>query len=1292
MKKFLSVLLVMVMTVTLLPLQAAFAADVTIGFDFEAYQGSAPTQDPGSFTWVGYNQWETAWQASRFTTTDTWLEPAARGTGTALRLFTKDNTTAAPAAANDRTVYMNRPRSAGPAGGGELWVSFDWMIEDYNAIHKIAMYLYVKNGTTYKNTYHDFFVIDMTGALSALGTKVGMTIKPGEWHTYAVCMSKTNKQLLFYVDDALVHTVEKDHNGNQSTFLFLQEVQPNGVGKLKGSAMQLDNLKIFVPEQPADKRLCGVKNESFSVAQNGGSITFTGTPYNKTAADRPYLLVLNVYDETGHFVARNTLSGMQNVNAAEAPVSVTVDRWGEGWTAKAFVQNSWTDRTPFANKIFNYSGEDAKPTVFVYKNFDATTGGLHDFSIQVSDGSSLVTSGTESYYQLSNTDTTYVSDVLFSGATRELMFEIKVKQVGQGASLSFMNVSGTNGFDQFLTVHADGGFVEAGTQTVGNLVSGEWNHIIVATDFNTNTLSVRLNNEQVASNISRRDNTDVPVKIRFARWNSNASGSILVDDLRVYSGTKPAELSADENEILSILGNDALAKAALTGKHAVHAYSSQIAVNGERKKTDTPAFMQNDVVYAAQNDLSEMLGASVAASAGSSTVSVGSKAITLSDAAVAKNGAIYVPAKELAEKLSMTTQQGERGVLLFAEKYFNLDENTLYEVNDYMQYGRLAPAEVKTLLQAKTSHPRTAMTASDFERVRTAHQNDPNYKTRVDGFIAGRCAPDRAIAPTGTNWYTVNDFMTGYLITGEDYMFQKIRQAVEAMLSMESWRAGNDSLEPAELLMTMAICYDWLYDRWSTEYPDLCARMEQRMVTELDFWETVLNGTDAKLTDSATIGNNITGVCMSSALVGAVAVWDKAPDKASYVIAESMRALEKVMNNFYPAGSWPEGLDYSSYQISRLSHGLSTIQNTLGHDYGFLTAPGFRRFVDFYMAMHGNSGGSNFGDSVEFPTQVYYDGLVFPWAAHVFNSPEIYTLGKRYMEISGRPDYLEHILYYHSEWENLSSSEVQLPLDSYFTTTEDVVLRDSYDKNGVYLAAQFGKTTASHAHYDVGTFILDMLGERWAVDLGKDDYTLPGYFVTGSRDNYYRCRPEGHNLFVINPDEAIGQTYTGFAPVTSFESSEAEAFAIGDLSSVYADDALSAKRGFMLTDNRSSVVIRDEIRTETASTIYWFMQTAATITVVDGDTAILSQNGKQVQLDFVSNASNVELYYTDAVPLASSPNPAGQNQNAGVRRLTIRVPSASSLDLTVRITPVGSAAANTAVPDLPLARWTTQGN
>ena len=212
MKKFLSVLLVMVMTITLLPLPAAFAADVTIGFDFEAYKGSSPTQDPGSFTWVGYNKWETAWSATRFNTTDTWLEPAARGTGTALRLFTKDNTVAAPAAANDRTVFMCRPRNAGPGASGELWVSFDWMIEDYNAIHKIAMYL--------DNVYHDFFAISMTGALSALGTSVGMTIKTGEWHTYAICMSKTNGQLLFYVDDVLVHLVDKVNNAGQSTFLF----------------------------------------------------------------------------------------------------------------------------------------------------------------------------------------------------------------------------------------------------------------------------------------------------------------------------------------------------------------------------------------------------------------------------------------------------------------------------------------------------------------------------------------------------------------------------------------------------------------------------------------------------------------------------------------------------------------------------------------------------------------------------------------------------------------------------------------------------------------------------------------------------------------------------------------------------------------------------------------------------------------------------------------------------------------------------------------------------------------
>ena len=44
------------------------------------------------------------------------------------------------------------------------------------------------------------------------------------------------------------------------------------------------------------------------------------------------------------------------------------------------------------------------------------------------------------------------------------------------------------------------------------------------------------------------------------------------------------------------------------------------------------------------------------------------------------------------------------------------------------------------------------------------------------------------------------------------------------------------------------------------------------------------------------------------------------------------------------------------------------------------------------------------------------------------------------------------------------------------------------------LAVKGGDNKAAHAHLDLGSFVLDAGGVRWAADLGTDDYDLPGYF------------------------------------------------------------------------------------------------------------------------------------------------------------------------------------------------------
>ncbi len=141
-----------------------------------------------------------------------------------------------------------------------------------------------------------------------------------------------------------------------------------------------------------------------------------------------------------------------------------------------------------------------------------------------------------------------------------------------------------------------------------------------------------------------------------------------------------------------------------------------------------------------------------------------------------------------------------------------------------------------------------------------------------------------------------------------------------------------------------------------------------------------------------------------------------------------------------------------------------------------------------------------------------------------------------------------------------------------------------------------GQDGLNHGHLDLGSFVFDANGERWATDLAGDDYNLPSYF-SNLRWTYYRLRAEVHNTLVINPDTSGGQSITASTFITPFVSSNNASGMIADLTSAYAISSKSVKRGIALINNKSQLLIQDEIINKAPSTVYWFFHTSDTLKI-----------------------------------------------------------------------------------------------
>jgi hypothetical protein len=231
------------------------------------------------------------------------------------------------------------------------------------------------------------------------------------------------------------------------------------------------------------------------------------------------------------------------------------------------------------------------------------------------------------------------------------------------------------------------------------------------------------------------------------------------------------------------------------------------------------------------------------------------------------------------------------------------------------------------------------------------------------------------------------------------------------------------------------------------------------------------------------------------------------------------------------------------------------------------------------------------------------------------------------------------------------------------------ILRSAWgDPKALFAGFKAGDNKANHSHLDLGSFVFDALGARWAMDLGSDDYNLPAYFGR-ERWNYYRLRAEGQNTLVLDPGLSPDQDPAAATRITRFHSTPERAFAIADLTSAYKRSAQKVLRGIALLD-RDKLVVQDEIQAAKATDLWWFMHTHASIEIEkDGRAAMLQQAGARLRVSILS-PQDAQFRIMDAKPLPQSPHPERQARNEKVRKLAIHLPEVTETRLTVLLFPI----------------------
>lgn len=600
----------------------------------------------------------------------------------------------------------------------------------------------------------------------------------------------------------------------------------------------------------------------------------------------------------------------------------------------------------------------------------------------------------------------------------------------------------------------------------------------------------------------------------------------------------------------------------------------------------------------------------------------------------------------------------------------------------------VTPSADTVLAKLRKPHPRLILTDDRVAEIRKTARTDPllqkcieDVLRQADRFLKGPKLKYTTRGPGKSRMLRVSreclkrvyTMGLAWRLTGNDAYAEKVKDNLLTVAEFRDWDPDH-FLDTAEMSHAVGIGYDWLYDVLDPE--------ERRKIRE----GLIRNGMEPGIAAyrGARWGGwskgsyNWTLVCNGGLIVGCLAIAETDPQYAREILPAAVRSMPRALASYDPDGAWGEGPGYWGYATRYTVVALAALDTALGEDFGLSDRKGLAEAGTFPIYTCGPTNMLfNYADAVEKPFLGRMPVLF--WLSRRYKRPEYAAVEREILKRSRAAP--EDVIWYQGE------SKSKLPsrsLDKHFDGRVPVTtFRSAWDdENALFVAAKAGYNLAGHAHLDLGSFVMEALGTRWALDLGRDDYALPGYFDMetrkGKRWTYYRLGSLPHNVPLI---DNRNQDPMGTSKVIAFRSSPGEAFVIFDLSLAYKDLDGSVRRGIAMIDDRRAVLVQDEFELAAPHEVAWGLTVDAEVTL-DGRTAILHKEGKELRAEIVSpEAAEFTVESAEQKP--------PQETNKGIRRLMVRLPDRSGkLRVAVLLAPVWDDRGASKVPEItPLEKW-----
>lgn len=554
-------------------------------------------------------------------------------------------------------------------------------------------------------------------------------------------------------------------------------------------------------------------------------------------------------------------------------------------------------------------------------------------------------------------------------------------------------------------------------------------------------------------------------------------------------------------------------------------------------------------------------------------------------------------------------------------------------------------ARIRTIRKAR---PRVLADGGDIRRARrysrtdeTAAQWRAQLRRSADRLVGVEPSPYWKIGPRLQFFQYKNRITTLALAWRLEGDPRYVHQARREMLNAAQYPDWNPRhyLDTAEMTAATALGYDWFHEALDR---DTRRRIRKAIVnkglkTAKCFYR---HG------NGPVVRTSNWGIATNAGLaMGAVAVADTHRKLSGAILGNAVRRVRPAMRRFAGDGSYVEGLGYWRYATEHAVKLTATLESSFGTPFGIAGIGGFSRTGDHALHAIGPGGNvANFGDT---PASLGKTPQLF-WLARRFGRPVDAWLANELREESRSP---LHLLWYSPRMQSPAAAGVSAKRLS--RSLQTAFLRTRWDDpDASYTAVKGGSNAVPHAQPELGNFVFTSGGKRWALDLGLDDYNLPGYFDTRRRHRWYRLSTQGQNTLSVS---GMQQPRTAWAPVTHFSKGRTRSEVVVNLSKAYPA-ARRVHRGVALI-GKNRLMIRDEVSADRVVTVAWAMHTRADVEIsADGRYATLTMGKQRMTARLVGSTSATARF-----SVVSAEQSSPQAPNSGIKRLQIRTTTAKAL-------------------------------